>query len=179
MITLRGSFHADSVFFDKRKKRVGVVVHVGELKQSLTIKWSDNSSDVILAHAFEKACKRYKVLRIRDFPITILCNDGVAFPARLRKDEYKLDGDIIQYTRLLDIIALKEATSEYVRQNLLNFLPRSQEYIYLDSNVKKSLREHFLDPIESDYSVESTLDRVNQSLYRVRISTLIKVKYQS
>lgn len=176
-MTSSSLFHGDTILFDKRKQRVGVVQKLtGQPKyKQITIQWSTGDVDLIDSHPDNlKILKHYKVIRLRDFPV-ILPHRGYGgqMPVRIRKDEFLLDNGVCKFTRLLDVIAVYPLVQNYVLDNLIDFLPEPETSIALGNHGNVRFKNLFEDSCAEDFIVEVCLDRTNQSIYRIRISTSV------
>lgn len=163
----------DTILFDRKKQRVGILKNIDLATRTSTLIWSDGTilqfSESMLN---QKEIKRLKAIRIRDFPLAIPYKEEVLF-AKPRKSECLVDRDQGCISILLDIIASHELTEDYIRQNIFDFLPKAS-FEDLDSQsllneVKKSFSLESIDRI----FIQLKLDPTNKTIYKLKIEILI------
>lgn len=159
------------MLFDRKKQRIGILTKVTKNKTQAELQWEDGEIESVTANEFSLRFKRVKAIRLRDFPLNIPYEGTKVLPARIRKDEYSIDKKVTRFTRLLDIVAFQVIDQKYILENLLSFLPHEVADVNLPAKTRQSFLELFINPNKEQFIAEIVTDKLNHSIYRVRIST--------
>jgi hypothetical protein len=162
----RSQLHPDSIIFDRRGNRFGVVRRLRMDAGDFTMRWADGEKVLVPLESLASGSARsWKVVRLKDFPIEIKFGD-VHLRAKVRKDKLTGDDGSFRYTRRLDVLALTAVSADQVSANLPLFLPQDLE------NLPLALRAHIESAPHDDYQVSIRPSPSNPAILNLLIESV-------